>query len=78
MGPEREPLIRQVLINLIKNAVQAIGGEKGRIHVRAYSSADEHFFEQKYPETVKKIDEGKVLTDDIAKEIQEAIEAYLK
>ena len=26
----------------------------------------------------KKIDEGKVLTDDIAKEIQEAIEAYLK
>ena len=37
-------LIRQVLINLIKNAVQAIGGEKGRIHVRAYSSADEHVF----------------------------------
>ena len=36
------------------------------------------FFEQKYPETVKKIDEGKVLTDDIVKEIQEAIEAYLK
>ena len=35
------------------------------------------FFEQKYPETVKKIDEGKVLTDDFAKEIQEAIEAYL-
>lgn len=35
-------LIRQVLINLIKNAVQAIGGHKGRIHVRAYSSADEH------------------------------------
>ena len=37
-------VIRQVLINLIKNAVQAIGGEKGRIHVRAYSSADEHVF----------------------------------
>lgn len=37
-------LIRQVLINLIKNAVQAIGSEKGRIHVRAYSSADEHVF----------------------------------
>ena len=37
-------LIRQVLINLIKNAVQAIDGEKGRIHVRAYSSADEHVF----------------------------------
>lgn len=37
-------LIRQVLINLIKNAVQAIGGHKGRIHMRAYSSADEHVF----------------------------------
>ena len=37
-------LIRQVLINLIKNAVQAIGGHKGRIHERAYSSADEHVF----------------------------------
>lgn len=37
-------LIRQVLINLIKNAVQAIGGHKGRIHVRAYSSADEYVF----------------------------------
>lgn len=37
-------LIRQVLINLIKNAVQAIGGHKGRIHVRAYSSADDHVF----------------------------------
>lgn len=37
-------LICQVLINLIKNAVQAIGGHKGRIHVRAYSSADEHVF----------------------------------
>lgn len=37
-------LIRQVLINLIKNAVQAIGGHKGRIHVRAYSSTDEHVF----------------------------------
>lgn len=37
-------LIRQLLINLIKNGVQAIGTNKGRIHVRAYSSADEHIF----------------------------------
>ena len=38
-------LIRQVLLNLIKNAVQAIDPEKGRIHLRAYSStADEHVF----------------------------------
>ena len=37
-------LIRQVLINILKNAVQSIGGEKGRIHIRAYSAADEHIF----------------------------------
>ena len=28
-------LIRQVLINILKNAVQSIGEVKGRIHVRA-------------------------------------------
>lgn len=37
-------LIRQVLVNLIKNAVQAIGAGKGRIHLHAYSAADEHVF----------------------------------
>ncbi len=37
-------MIRQVLINLIKNAVQAIGNDKGRIHLHACSSADEHVF----------------------------------
>lgn len=37
-------LIRQVLINILKNAVQSIGGNKGRIHIRAYSAADEHIF----------------------------------
>lgn len=37
-------LIRQVLINIVKNAVQSIGGNKGRIHIRAYSAADEHVF----------------------------------
>lgn len=37
-------LIRQVLINILKNAVQSIGGNKGRIHIRAYSAADEHVF----------------------------------
>ena len=37
-------LIRQVLINLFKNAVQAIGTDRGRIHIRAYSAADEHVF----------------------------------
>lgn len=37
-------LIRQVLINILKNAVQSIGGNKGHIHIRAYSAADEHVF----------------------------------
>ena len=37
-------LIRQVLINILKNAVQSIGEVKGRIHVRAYSASDEHIF----------------------------------
>ena len=37
-------LIRQVVINLLKNAVQAIGGQPGKIHVRAFCSADEHIF----------------------------------
>ena len=37
-------LIRQVFINLLKNAVQAIGDQLGRIHLRAFCSADEHIF----------------------------------
>lgn len=36
------------------------------------------FFEQKYPETVRKIDEEKVLTDEIAAELKEAVRAYMK
>lgn len=35
-------LIRQVLINLLKNAIQAIGKNKGKIHIRAYSTKEEH------------------------------------
>ena len=35
-------LIRQVLINLLKNATQAIGEKKGKIHIRAYSTKEEH------------------------------------
>lgn len=37
-------LIRQVLINVIKNAVQAIGSNDGRIYLRACVSVDEHIF----------------------------------
>lgn len=35
-------LIRQVLINIVKNAVQAIGNADGRIRVKAWVAADEH------------------------------------
>ena len=37
-------LIRQVLINLFKNAVQAIGDRQGHIHLRAYSASNDHIF----------------------------------
>jgi nitrogen fixation/metabolism regulation signal transduction histidine kinase len=37
-------LIRQVFINLLKNAVQAIGSAEGRIHIHAYMNKDEHVF----------------------------------
>ena len=55
-------LIRQLLINLIKNAVQAIGTAKGRIHIRAYTTADEHIF-------VYVSNDGPVIPDDEAEEI---------
>ena len=37
-------LVRQILINLIKNAVQAIDSEAGRIHIQAYTRANEHVY----------------------------------
>ena len=37
-------LIRQILINLLKNAVQAIGKHQGRILVHAYADKNEHVF----------------------------------
>lgn len=37
-------LIRQLLINLLKNAVQAIGDHQGRILVHAYTDKNEHVF----------------------------------
>ena len=37
-------LIRQLLINLLKNAVQAIGDHQGRILVHAYADKNEHVF----------------------------------
>lgn len=35
-------LIRQVIINLLKNAVQAIGDAEGKIHIHALTTRDEH------------------------------------
>ena len=55
-------LIRQVFINLMKNAVQAIGADKGRIHIRAYSAADEHVF-------VYVSNDGPVIPENEAEEI---------
>lgn len=55
-------LIRQVLLNLTKNAVQAIGQDKGRIHLRAYSSTDEHVF-------IHVSNNGPVIPEDEAEEI---------
>ena len=35
-------LVRQVLLNLIRNAVQAIDGQTGRIACKAFATADDH------------------------------------
>lgn len=55
-------LIRQVLINLLKNAGQAIGNRAGTIHVRAYSSSDEHVF-------IYVSNDGPVIPDEVAEQI---------
>ena len=55
-------LIRQMFINLIKNAVQAIGRAEGRIHVRAYSASDEHVY-------VFVSNDGPAIPEDVAEEI---------
>lgn len=55
-------LIRQVLINLLKNAGQAIGDKEGRIHIHAYTTMDEHIF-------IKVSNDGEVIPDDVAEEI---------
>lgn len=55
-------LIRQVLVNLIRNAVQAIGTASGRIHVRAYSTADEHVY-------IHVSNNGPAIPDDVARQV---------
>lgn len=55
-------MIRQVLINLLRNAGQAIGSQGGNIHVRAYSAADEHVF-------IYVSNDGPVIPEEVAKQI---------
>ena len=55
-------LIRQVLINIVKNAVQAIGKADGRIHVKAVVSPDDRVM-------VYVCNDGPVIPRNVAEEI---------
>lgn len=55
-------LMRQVFINIIKNAVQAIGDNEGRIHLKAYTTADDHIF-------IYISNDGPVIPENVAEEI---------
>lgn len=55
-------LIRQVLINVIKNAVQAVEGDSGRIFLRAYVTGEEHVL-------VHVSNNGPVIPVDVAENI---------
>lgn len=55
-------LIRQMFINLIKNAVQSIGDSVGHIHIKAYSAPNDHVF-------VFVSDDGPAIPEDVADEI---------
>lgn len=55
-------LVRQMLINLIKNAVQAISQQAGRIHIQAYASSSEHVF-------ISVSNNGPVIPNDVAEQI---------
>lgn len=55
-------LIRQIMINLLKNAVQAIGDNNGRILVHAYADKAEHVF-------IDVSNNGPAISDDLARQI---------
>lgn len=55
-------LIRQMFINLIKNAVQSIGNSVGHIYIKAYSAPNDHVF-------VFVSDDGPAIPEDVADEI---------
>ncbi|MGP1437059.1 MAG: sensor histidine kinase [Phocaeicola sp.] len=55
-------LIRQMFINLIKNAVQSIGDDAGHIYIKAYSAPNDHVF-------VSVSDDGPAIPEDVADDI---------
>jgi two-component system nitrogen regulation sensor histidine kinase NtrY len=58
-----EQMIEQVLINLIKNSVQALGGsKKGRIHIKG-------FYNKRGRPTIQVIDNGQGILDDVIDKI---------
>lgn len=70
------PLHKQIL--LLFAASHKMLNELPLKELKAETEEMTAFFEQKYPETVRKIDEEKVLTDEIAAELEEAVRAYMK
>ena len=55
-------LIRQLLINLLKNAVQAIGNHQGRILVHVYADKNEHVF-------INVSNNGPAISSELARQI---------
>ncbi len=55
-------LIRQILINLLKNAVQAIGNNEGRILVHVYADKSEHVF-------INVSNNGPAISSELARQI---------
>ncbi len=55
-------LIRQLLINLLKNAVQAIGNHQGRILAHAYADKNEHVF-------INVSNNGPAISSELARQI---------
>ncbi|MBQ7553943.1 MAG: PAS domain-containing protein [Bacteroidaceae bacterium] len=55
-------LVRQMLINLLKNAVQAIGDATGKIRIHAYTAANEHVY-------ISISNNGPAIPNDVAEQI---------
>ena len=70
------PLHKQIL--LLFAASHKMLNELPLKELKAETEEMTAFFEQKYSETARKIDEEKVLTDEIAAQLEEAVRAYMK